>query len=454
MEAPVYQFLAAKLHNLTGVDLLQSGRLINIASSAAVIVFLWHILFLLTASVFLRAAAVLLYGLSPSFLYWSQTVMIETFSAALCLGAFLCALEYLKRGRVWPLGLGAVLAVFGALAKSTTFAVFALVIFAYFAFETIRFAWRKRAEPAAVTERVLQHLTYGIGLLAPALLIAIIWVDFSDHVKEASPLTQFLTSEALRTWNFGGGTDRLQTLQYLVFPFRDTFPSIFSQFLGYFWPILVLPSLGAAAVMWRRNWELKLISIIGFFSGPQIFANLYETHYYYWIANSLFLITFVAAGLDDARAIWLRMRHHFNPVGQKLLLGAAVISVPVAALGASLVLFGFFLERTESGYPAIEAIGEAVQRETGPNDVLMIFGFDWNPAIQFYSDRDAIMERTRSAPWPTLEFAVQRGVEVDAILFCRDLIQAKTAILSQPPLDAHEYRFAGSAGFCHLHVKS
>ena len=34
-----------------------------------------------------------------------------------------------------------------------------------------------------------------------------------------------------------------------------------------------------------------------------------------------------------------------------------------------------------------------IQKHTAPDDILLIYGHDWNPAISYYSGRKSIMER-------------------------------------------------------------
>lgn len=449
LEFPLYQLTSAKLANLTGVNFISTARIVSFASMFATLILLWRGLFVIGASKTVRMVAVFLTVISPAYLYWSSTVMIETFALALSTGFLVCALEYLYRQRLWLLGIGSLLATAAALAKVTTFAVFASVTFVIFALEFLGFAWKNRSESALVVETGLKRFSYGLGLLLPALVIALAWIAFADHIKEQSPLTRVLTSEALKNWNSGTQADRLQNLSYLVMPFRGVSPSIFTQFLGLLWPVPVI--LAAAGMAIRRNRHLpqKAVALFGFLFGPMLFSNLHEVHYYYWVSGTLFLFILLAYGIDDL-IDFLQNRRLLGarPINSRrsasVLIGLAATLVTCSAI----TFRTFFLERTLEQYPKITAIGEMVQEHTVPDDIIFIFGFNWNPALQYTADRPAVMAwHTQEA----LDFVAENDVRIDAVLFCREALNRIPEFLASRALNSASWQQSGKAGFCHLY---
>lgn len=393
MEFPLYQILMAEWSHLTGMGLETSGRLISALSAIVSLVLVARLLELAAFKLEERWMSMIFVAAAPMFVYWSHAVMIETLALALSLGFLLCAVEFTEKGRVWPLGLGAVLAVLAALAKATTFGVFAVVVFAIFGLRFLEFSLANRTNPGRIIERCLQWMSYGIGLLAPALLVSAIWVDFADGVKDASPITVFLTSERLSNWNFGPMEEGVRAFKFIFTSFRDQFPPLAAQAFGIFWiPVFLLAAYGLVRRGWNRRY-LVIILLIGFCAGPAIFRNLYETHYYYWVANMPFLSVLIALGvvwgvgdligrLEGASAKWPGWWRD------------AVRVVPVAAmlLGSIYTYSTFFISRTldrQMGSP--HTIGELVRSFTSEDDFAVIYGVGWTPIYQYAMDRRVVM---------------------------------------------------------------
>lgn len=451
MEFPVYQIVIAGFANATGLELEFSGRLISLISGLAGLLFAARAMFLAGFSVRESGFAMFFMAASPIYLYWSHTVMIETMAFALSMAMLVMAMEFTERGRLWPLGLGAVFAVLAALAKATTFGMFAVVIFALFAVRFLKFAWDHRTDVGAVAERGLQWLSYGLGLLGPALLVSAVWVDHADAIKSGSPLSTFLTSESLAGWNFGALGEGVKAFSYMFARFRDQAPPLFEQALGWFWlALLLLAVVGIVARGRHRPVTLGLL-FVGFAAGPAVFRNLYETHYYYWVANMPFLLAIIGLGMAwgvDFLDKLARSKLSNTPKWT----GNALIALPVAMslIGGAYTYRTFFLERTLNGQAnSPRSAGVLVREITTPEDVVMTYGVGWTPIWQYGAERRMIMIRNAD---PDLSYLAEQQVEISALMVCGSARDHEAEFLAAPYFGAFaDPELHGEAGPCRVY---
>lgn len=360
MEFPFYQLLVATLHHLTGLPLEQAGRLTGIAMLLACLPAVHDLLALagLRSSRRLIVLAVVLSA--PVYLFYARTFMIET--TALCFSVWFLALlrRSLENPRWLWIAATVVAAILAGLTKITTFLVFGVPALAL-----VEAAWRKPA------------ISRGHTLLAsalPALIslgIAWCWIRHGDTVKDSNPFTGFLAARELHHWNFGTFGLRFDwsfwlKLQEVVVGYNLAEGAI---------AVALLCAPFAPA---RSRW-IAAVAVLGFFSGPLVFANLYHVHDYYYAANSLLLLS--AAGLMLASA-WDDPR---LPRGANWLALGLVFACQFYAF------YRGYASHHRNGPAAPPALA-AVIRETVPADgVVLIYGADWNPLLPYYSERRALM---------------------------------------------------------------
>ena len=363
MEFPTYQVVVATLHHLTGLPLEQAGRLTGILFLFLCLPALHDLLALagLRPSRRLIVHAVVL--TAPVYLFYARTFMIET--AALCLALWFLALfrRALEKAHPGWIVATTLVATLAALTKITTFLVFGLPAVAL-----AIAAWRARR---ASSTRPAMLLVTALVPAAVSLGVAWWWIQHADAVKDSNPFTGFLTSRELRPWNFGPWSLRLD---------------------GSFWihlqETVVAHNLaeGAAAIALlcvpfapARSRVIAGVAVLGFFSGPLVFANLYHIHDYYYAANSLLLLA--AAGLllasvwDDARL----------PRGTNWLALGLVLAFQLHAFYR-----GYYSHHRQPAPPPPELA--AVIRAAVPADgVVLIYGADWDPLLPYYFQRRALM---------------------------------------------------------------
>ena len=367
MEFPVYEWCVAEVSRFTGLPLDQSGRATSILFLLATLPAICGLAGLagLSRPGQLLVAAVVLS--SPVYLFYGRTFMIE--STALCFSTwFLLGIGRSVRDLSWRWALVATICgVLGALAKVTTFAVYCFPA----AGLALWLGWphwraRKTAAPRVWAALALCCL--------PVLISVIIgqqWVQHADAIKDANPFSGFLKSSEMTAWNWGTLDQRLSLSVW-----NEVWSNVRQFVLSESAAVVVL--IGAAVVASRMR-RFALASAVAFLAGPLLFTNLYFRHDYYYSANALLLLG--AAGVLLA-GMWQA----------KDLPRAAKLAALALFFGTQLLSFyrgyGFNHRRQLPQPPAIATI----IRETVPSDgVVLIYGWDWDSRIPYYSQRRAIM---------------------------------------------------------------
>ncbi|HTO02423.1 MAG TPA: hypothetical protein VL069_01920, partial [Opitutus sp.] len=119
-----------------------------------------------------------------------------------------------------------------------------------------------------------------------------------------------------------------------------------------------------------------------FIAAPLTFPILYAWHEYYFVANGVFLMAALGlalgAMLESTAPRWL------------------VWSVILGFHGLQMWSFFHFLYPTQRlPYEGGSGLTRLLRDITEPDDVLLIVGNDWSSVIPFYSERRALMIRTR-----------------------------------------------------------
>lgn len=367
MEFPLYQAIVAKLSTATGLPLEQAGRLTSILAFFACFPAVW--LLLKTRLPFSedRLVIVALALLSPMFLFYSRTVLIE--STALCVSLwFLTAFDYaLKRP---TLGSVAAAWIVGALAAATKITTFAVVCPPAIAIAAVH-VWHRHRSGLTWLRAINGPLFLAALVASMPVAAGIGWVIYSDYLKELNPYGRILTSSSLREFNFGTLGLRFtgkfwQAIAYSSFQHVITFPALALTVTGMFF----------VAPAYRR---FALVCLGCYCVGFLTFANLYYVHDYYYYASAFFLI--VAAG--SIVAGFLRVK--------KFRAGIALASVAAVWISGPLAFFlsygGFYLRPN----PPIPSLAEVIKESTNRSDILAALDFDWNPTIPYVAQRRAIM---------------------------------------------------------------
>ncbi|MEO6995774.1 MAG: hypothetical protein ABI273_19365 [Lacunisphaera sp.] len=368
MEFPVYEWCVAEVSRFTGLPLDQSGRATSILFLLATLPAICGLAGLagLSRPGQLLVAAVVLS--SPVYLFYGRTFMIE--STALCFSTwFLLGIGRCVRDLSWRWSVVATICgVLAALAKVTTFAVYCFP--AAGLARWLGWPYWQQTRKSAATQFWAAVALCGLPVLI-AVIIGDQWVQHADAIKNANPFSGFLKSSEMTAWNWGTLDQRLSLTVW-----NEVWSNVRQFVLSESAAVVVLIGATVVATNTRR---FALASAFSFLAGPLLFTNLYYRHDYYYSANALLLLG--AAGVLLA-GMW----------NSKALPRPAKLAALALFFGAQLLCFyrgyGFNHRRQLPQPPAIATI----IRETVPRDgVVLIYGWDWDSRIPYYSQRRAIM---------------------------------------------------------------
>jgi hypothetical protein len=410
MEFPLYQAIVAGVAKLGGCSIESAGRAVAIGAFFAALPALAGLLASAGFSVRTRRIVLAAVLLTPVYLFYSRTVLIESTALCLALWFLLTYVRGLAPGR-WRWAWIVAAAVSGALAamvKITTF----LPVCAPASLWGAVSLWRGRRDGANAIARNLA------AAVVPALVAAAAgwwWVAYADAVKASNPFAIRLQSANLSSWNFGTLAQRLDPAAWRTFALQVGYTSC--RFLPG-----ALALLGAFFVP-RRHRIGALAGAAAFIVGPLCFFNLYLVHDYYFYANAVFLA--VALGLLVA-GLWENPRvPRWGALGVALVVGG--LQVHGFARG-----LGFYLDHQP---PAPAAVAAAIRAVVPEDGVVVLVNKGWNPELPFYMQRRAVMlpdgfhndlaalaEVVGRLPAGALRALVWRGtaaipVEVHAFLF-------------------------------------
>jgi hypothetical protein len=360
LEFPLYPAAVAALSSATGWPLESCGPLVSLAAFYAALLGGVLVLRRLAFPPAVPALWVALMLTSPLYTFYGRHFMIETTAVAFGVW-FLYTLQRALAGAPRWWFAAALVGTLAALAKTTTFLPFGLAAVLL----TLQ-ALRPLPAPA-------RRATFAAAAAAALVIgaVAIAWLLYSDALKARNPVASFLTSANLREFNFGTWPQRL-TAEF----WAQVYERIAARTTAEATLFLCLPLLWLATPALRRGaaWLALL-----FFAPVLTFANLYFVHDYYFLANGLFLLAALAAGLGA-----LAQRDDW-PLGVRAsLIAAALLAHGVTTWRT----FGINYVATR---PEPPVMAQLIKAATGPQDAILAFGYDWNSALPYYAQRRALM---------------------------------------------------------------
>jgi hypothetical protein len=430
LEFPVYQIIVALLSK-TGVPLDAAGRIVSFVFFVGC---LWplHVLFrALRFGPFAFPCVAILFLLSPTYLFWGRTFMIETCALFFCL----VWLAYLARYLVEPRSIFAVLAVsagiLGILAKSTTFPAFA-VLAGLLILKDSHAALRS-GFPSGKSRPLL------IAALVIALPFAVgsIWTFYSDTVKAENEIGANLTTRALSSFVFGTWDQRVESkLWQDVMSHRaltDAFGYAAVPAVALIGATLLRPEFAYAA----------LAAVLAFIVPFLVFTNLHIVHTYYQTANAIFIVA--AAGLGLACVMGTG----------RIILG--FISLALIVAGQLLYfqsVYAHLLTRDFATVPQFR-IAQIARSTTQPGTSLIVIGDDWSAAVPYYAQRKslALPNFTPVSSWQRVLAAPQAflgDAHLGGVVYCTEALPKDAERLALIDAFIAGRKLLGEAGECRL----
>ena len=395
LEFPLYQGIVAILVKLLQTPIDQTGRFVSAFFFYLSLIPIYVILSYLQVARAFRWLFLSLFLASPLYLFWARTFMIESTALFFSLAYLACIAVYFRYKSPIIALLACLFGIAASLTKVTTMAGFLILACVW-----IGINWFKKDSSRNLAKDLLIPVV--VFIIIP-FLIAKIWVNFTDAQKLLNPMAaDFITSKALRDWNFGTIAQKLSRSQwrnYLTRTLNDVFGGLIISVMA----LVILPIFTSKKLL---SYGLSLLFILT----VAIFTNLHFVHNYYPYANAIFLLGasgFTIMGLiEKKRKIWQSVGWFFLAL---ILLSQLqfyrAFWYPIKLHGDS------YLE-----------IASQVQTVTSPEGVLLIYGDYWSSLIPYYSQRRALMIHNQASEEESknaLYKLSRANYQVEAIVFCR-----------------------------------
>jgi hypothetical protein len=413
-EFPLYQWIVASVTRFLRLPLVTSGRLVGEMFFGLSLVAMWGILSEVGIKRFHRLVFLSLTLVSPQYVFWSRSFMIESTAVFFCVGYLYFVVRYFRTHKTIDACLGGLFGITGALVKVTTFPSFLLVgglIYLYRLYHKSG----KTDENIDLPKRSLFYVLTVVMFICLPILVAWVWVRHTDQIRSLNLVAFPLSSAALKTWNFGTLNQRLLGSTWKILLFRTV-----TDILGS--PIILL-LLCAGLIFARHRLLPVLICLCGFLSAFLIFTNLHVVHNYYAYANGLFLI----GGVSWSIVGLLERKKWHSFLGSIIFLACLFSSING--------YYGSLYNIQKNNANAHVNLAFAIKNATQTQDVIVIFQKEWSAELPFYSERRALiwpvwMEQNIDAP--AMQEAIRRlgNQRIGAIVFC-DGAQKNSRLLTQ-----------------------
>lgn len=400
LEFPFYQGLVAVLCSVLGWDLVETGRLVSVLFFY---LSLFPVFFLLKeweVKIQHRFLFLSLIVISPIFIFWSRTFMIETTAVFFSVSYLFYVVKFCRskdlKNIFWALPLG----VLGGLIKITTLFGFA-------------FAALLVVMPVLMNLRKTQNFRSGALLLfkiaalfVVPLAFVLAWTHYADSIKLLNPLAGGIVSSNMTDWNFGTLQQKLSVDAWWRFIFERTLRDISGA------PEVVFGALVLSFLAGRKYGVRVFLSFLCFLIVPAVFTNLHFEHNYYPVANALFALAavgFCLVGLLERGGKW------------RILLALSLFLF--AGFSSFERYTEFFLRFQKNAFRFPAEFIETVNTRVAPEDVLLIYGADWSSELPFYLRRRAVMDTAdRDLQDPNIHASLENikksGLRLGGALVC------------------------------------
>lgn len=375
-EFPLYQWIVAAFVLISRIHLEQAGRFISLAFFYLSLIPIYQLLGYFVTNKSHRLTFLCLLLASPIYIFWPRTFMIESLAVFLSL-VFLdvAARAVIDRKPVMLLSACA-LGGLAVLVKTTTFLVYCIP-----AFSLCVWLWARERKSIGFSPKQFANL---ILIFAVPLIIGAGWVMYADHLKSLNPLAGDFTAEASKYWIFGTITQKLSLDTWKVC--ASHLLVIAGIRLENLRTLLIFTFFAGAIFSLKKSGyhTVALLSLGFFLAGPVIFTNLYVVHDYYWYSNSIFLLTSMGFLI-----LPLLENEKWKGAGKYAIIPTIILSMYFS-------YFNSYFQVAARNKVFNASLVKAIQGFTKEDDILLIYGFDWSAELPYYSQRRAIMIRSRA----------------------------------------------------------
>ncbi len=359
LEFPLFQAAVVAAVRLTGLNLDLAGRLVSWLAFFTALPACYLLLGRCRVPPAHRLLLLSLLLLSPIYLFFSRSFLIESTALSLGLWFLVCFDRYLARPQAgWLVGAIASGAL-GGMVKVTSLAIFLIA-----ALLLLIAALRTPGRPAA-----WRLWWRAAGATAGPLLASIFWVVHTAAIRHRNPEALFLDVH-FGFWSFGDLAQRLSA-EFWLKTIRV-------------WSGPIVSEAGVALVVlyycWLRGRYRGAVTacLVIFLSGQLLFSNLYFVHDYYFYANGLFLVAAVGFFLAEL------LEHPGLPRRLKWTFVCAILALQLSAYDRT-----YFEEQRQNLAPP--PVCDLLNAISAPDDLIIVLGHDWDGFIPYYARRPALM---------------------------------------------------------------
>lgn len=368
-EAPFYIWLVALVQKTSGLSLDFCGRLVSAVSFILIAYPLYRILKHINANAKSITTITFIIALSSTqYLFWSRTFLIETFTLLLCFLYTLNTLNFIKTSSTLSLCASIIFSLMASLMKITTYFAFGVtsIMLAYYLFR-----WES---PKNFRRSIIL-----VAIVFISILAAFGFVAYGDHFKTLSPLTQSLTSDAIRHHNWGTISQRFSSKLW-----DDTiFGTSIVNSIGSTMVFGMLLFAYAISRKDKNTFFLFLGSMFLYIIPFIAFSNLHMNvgHEYYQTSNAIFLIVASAICIQTLKENGLRAQSVF------------LLILIILCNYSNFIRRNYLTAVLQSKTSSTMEISEIIKGNTNKSSIVVI-GADqntWTSEYNYYSERKGIM---------------------------------------------------------------
>jgi hypothetical protein len=433
-EFPIYQQIVAMAVKWLGTPLTNTGRAISWFFDALCCIPVYMILRDLGVDKKTRFFSLALFMSAPLYLFWAGTFMMESTALFFVLWFVFYGIKIANRAAsTGDYVLASLFLTLSLLQKTTTGLPIALLFLCFFSLSSVKLSDLKNNK---------KYLVKTYAAVFFSLLIAYVWVRFSDQVKMENPLGALLSSAAVTKWTFGLPEQRISPQLWKGVIWGRLFDHNLSGLFG------LLALLGGLLLTRKNKTSLLILTLLlAGFLPLFIFTNLHIVHSYYQMASGIFLL--MALGIS------------VTAVGDRLFEKVPIIYGLLLAFFVAANYYSFSIKsdymdaRTSvinSQNNLILNIADYIKAHTNEDDVVMWHGFEWSSEAPFYAERKSLTV----ANWMGAETDVIEHTErylrkpPRAIVLCPEAFNAakirKAITVKFAPIKAH------MIGLCEIYL--
>jgi hypothetical protein len=309
-------------------------------------------------------AALVAFVATPFALVWGRSSMIEYLATAGAVGYAWALIAWRENRRPAVGGLALLAGLVGMLVKPTTAVFWLLPALGY-----------RPSRPGPAQQRRGSLLVLALLILVP-LAAAIVWTRHADAIKGASPLTAWLTSDALREWNFGSLAQRFDPGVWGTVAARIELHILGVTGAAFLLVAVVALTRSSQRAFWLGVWLAAALPLL-------VFTNLYLQHDYYLAAIAPALAALIGLGFGF---LW-RIVSHLRSL-RACLIAVALLSISLTFVVDRDYWHAIYVDEPDAG---LLALAREVSSTTEESDRVGVVGLDWSPSLLYYAHRWGLM---------------------------------------------------------------